>query len=72
MSDRKYNETRSTEQNSYIERYSKMILETSMDGFCVVGLDGRLLEVSSSLCDMLGYSKEEFIKMECTDTQNGE
>lgn len=44
-------------------RAAKMTLETSIDGFCVVGLDGRLLEVNSSLCKISGYSNEELLNM---------
>jgi len=46
-----------------------MILETSIDGFCVVGVDGKLLEVNSSLCDITGYSKEELLRMKIIDIE---
>jgi len=69
MSEQKDTETKLAEQkNNYILR-NKIILETSMDGFCAVDLDGKLLEVNSSLCDITGYSKKELLKMKITDIE---
>jgi PAS domain S-box-containing protein len=56
-------------QKSDLTRYSKMILKTSIDGFSVIGLDGKLLEVNSSLCNITGYSKEELLKMKISDIE---
>jgi len=69
MSGQKDNKTKPAEQESNQTRRSKIILETSIDGLCVVGLDGKILEVNSSLCDILGYSKEELLKMKITDIE---
>ena len=72
MSEQKNNETKQAKQKSDLTHRSKMILETSIDGFCVVGLDGRLLEVNSSLCNLTGYSKAELLKMKITDIEANE
>ena len=40
-----------------------------MDGFCVVGLDGKMLDVNPSLCDLTGYSKDELLRMKLTDIE---
>ena len=69
MSEQKDNETKPVEQKSNLAHRSKMILETSTDGFCVVGLDGNLLEVNSSLCNITGFSKEELLKMKIADIE---
>jgi len=67
MNRQKDNETKPTEQEINLSRRSKIILETSIDGFCVIGLDGKLLEVNSSFCDISGYSREELLRMKILD-----
>jgi two-component system, cell cycle sensor histidine kinase and response regulator CckA len=54
--------------------YIGYFLEISMDGFCVVGLDGSILKVNSSFCEMTGYSSKELFSMkigdiDCAETQ---
>jgi len=44
-------------------RRNELVLQTSVDGFSVIDLEGKLLEVNSALCDMTGYSKEELVGM---------
>jgi PAS domain S-box-containing protein len=39
------------------------IKQTSMDGFLVVGLDGRILETNDAYCIMTGYRTEELLRM---------
>ncbi len=41
------------------ERFLTSILETTQDGFWVIGADGRLTDVNDAYCRMSGYSKEE-------------
>lgn len=36
-------------------------------GICHVGLDGNFLKVNKQLCDIIGYSEEELLKMSFTD-----
>ena len=69
MSRQKGKETKPAGEESNRTRRSKIILETSIDGFCVVGPDGKILEVNSSLCNITGYSKEELLKMKITDIE---
>ncbi|MBN1435473.1 MAG: PAS domain S-box protein [Sedimentisphaerales bacterium] len=47
--------------------HSRIIIDISMDGFCRVGLDGKLLEVNRALCDITGYSREELLRMNGAD-----
>ena len=42
------------------ERY-RSTLHTAMDGFLLVGLDGSLLEVNQTYCDMTGFTREEVL-----------
>jgi len=69
MSEHKDIEAKPTDQDSSEARRRRMILETSMDGFCMVGPDGRILEAYSSLCDITGYSKEELLTMRIADLE---
>ncbi|SCK07711.1 diguanylate cyclase domain-containing protein [Vogesella sp. LIG4] len=39
------------------------VLQNSADALSVIDLDGRFLEVSDSLCQMLGYSSQELLAM---------
>jgi PAS domain S-box-containing protein len=43
-------------------RYRTM-LHTLLDGFCVVDLQGRLIEVNETYCNMIGYTREELLGM---------
>ncbi len=55
---------RRTEQalvRSY-EEY-RTLLETTTDGFCVVGVGGRLLDVNATYCRLTGYSREELLEL---------
>jgi len=43
------------------------ILRTALDGFFMADWQGRLLDVNESSCAMLGYSREELLKMSLAD-----
>jgi len=40
------------------EEYQK-ILQTAMDGFCIVAMDGSFIDVNDAFCKSLGYTREE-------------
>ena len=52
-------------QNS--EAWHQTILQTAMDGFCLVDGQGRLLEVNQAYCRMSGYSSQELLTMNIAD-----
>ncbi|MEQ6291461.1 diguanylate cyclase domain-containing protein [Vogesella sp. GCM10023246] len=57
-------------ENSEIRRsldsrtsWYQAVLQNSADAFSIIDMDGRFLEVSDCLCQMLGYSQEELLAM---------
>lgn len=72
MSEQKNNKNKPTEKKDELAYPSQKILEASIDGFCVISLEGKLLGVNSAVCNITGYSKEELLKMKITDLEVGE
>ncbi len=58
---------RSEESLRESERQHRMIIQTAMDGFMLLDLQDRLLEVNDAYCKMSGYTREELLKMKITD-----
>jgi len=50
------------------EQYSTL-LATSSDGFWLVDLEGRLLDVNDAYCRMSGYSREELLELRISDVE---
>ena len=46
------------------EEQYRNIFEAAQDGFFIMGLDGRVIEVNSAICRMHGYSKEELLRLD--------
>jgi two-component system, cell cycle sensor histidine kinase and response regulator CckA len=51
------------------ERYLRTILQTTVDGFWVVDLTGRFIEVNEAYCRMTGYNRTEFLAMHVSDAE---
>jgi PAS domain S-box-containing protein len=51
------------------EKKHRIILETALDGFFIVDKDNRLLEVNDSYCKLVGYTREELLKMSLPDIE---
>lgn len=49
------------------EERHRTILRAAMDGFWMVDLEGRLLEVNDAYCRMSGYSEPELLTMSVSD-----
>lgn len=49
------------------ERYLNAILQTTADGFWVIGSAGTVIEVNKSYCEMSGYSRAEILGMSIAD-----
>lgn len=67
MSKQKDNKTRSAQQKSVLPSRSEVLFEASMDGCCVLDLSGKIQEINSSMCNIIGYSREELLKMSIAD-----
>jgi len=54
------------------EEKLQSILKTALDGFWMINLKGKLLEVNDSYCKMVGYTREELLKMSISDLEAAE
>jgi len=46
------------------EEQYRNIFEAAQDGFFIMELDGRVIEVNSAICRMHGYSREEWLRLD--------
>jgi len=49
------------------EELFRISFESATAGVCLVGMDGKFVSVNRTLCEMLGYSKEELEKLRFND-----
>ncbi len=60
------------EESKKSEEKNRVILERALDGFCIVNLKGKFLEVNNSYCRMVGYTREELLSMSLWDIEAAE
>jgi len=51
------------------EQRHRIIIQTAMDGFWMVDMQGRLLQVNEAYCRMSGYSEQELLTMRISDLE---
>jgi PAS domain S-box-containing protein len=51
------------------EEWHRTVLQTAMDGFCMVDMRGRLLDVNDAYCRMSGRTAEELLSMSVADLE---
>jgi two-component system sensor kinase FixL len=51
------------------EEQFKVMIRTSLDAFLIADMQGHILEVNDAYCSMLGYSREELLKMNTADIE---
>jgi len=54
-------------QFNITDDWYKTIIQSSLEGFCLTGLQGEILDVNDSFCRMYGYSREELLSMTMAD-----
>jgi PAS domain S-box-containing protein len=54
------------------EELHRTILQTAMDGFWLVDMQGNILEVNEAYCGMSGYQKEELLAMNISELEVAE
>ncbi|MBU1671936.1 MAG: PAS domain S-box protein [Actinobacteria bacterium] len=59
-------------QQKRAEAIYGMVLRSTLEGFCVLDLDGTMLEVNDAYCEMLGYSREEILGIDIADVEVNE
>ena len=52
-----------------LEERDELMLQTAIDGFWVVDMEGRIVEVNEAYCRMVGYSREELLTMGVADLE---
>ena len=63
------NNVKMRREHARTEARYRTILQTSMDGFWVADIQGRLLEVNEAYCRMSGYSAQELLAMRIPDLE---
>jgi two-component system cell cycle sensor histidine kinase/response regulator CckA len=57
-----------TERKRIEERY-RTIVRTALDGFWLLDMQGRFLDVNDAYCNLIGYSREELLTMGIPDIE---
>jgi PAS domain S-box-containing protein len=60
---------RTVEAMKKSEEIHSTILQTAMDGYVIVDMQGRFLEVNDTYCRMTGYSKADLLAMSVSDME---
>jgi len=60
---------RNITERKQAEEKHRVIIATTPDGFYVLGLGAGLLEVNAAYCKMVGYTREELLKMSLPDIE---
>jgi PAS domain S-box-containing protein len=54
------------------EEEYRTIINTAMDGFWITDMQGRFLDMNDAYCHLIGYSREELLKMGVQDVEAAE
>ena len=56
-------------ERKYVEELYRTILSTSMEGFWIADSQGNFLDANDAACRILGYSRDELMKMKISDIE---
>jgi len=59
----------SASEHQNLELEYKTIIQTTLDGFWITDMQGRFLDVNNAYCELIGYSRDELLKMDITDVE---
>jgi PAS domain S-box-containing protein len=51
------------------EALYRNVVQTSIDSFWIIDVEGRFLDVNSAFCKLVGYSRDELLKMRIQDVE---
>ena len=54
------------------EEWGRKIVSTAMEGFWMIDLEGKIVDVNEAYCRMSGYSREELLSMRVSDVEVNE
>ena len=57
------------EERKRAEEKYRTIVSTTMDGFWIVDMQGRFLDVNDAYCRLIGYSRDELLTMSILDVE---
>jgi PAS domain S-box-containing protein len=58
---------RATQELWEIEKQFRLLFESSQDGILIADEDGRFLLVNRAACELLGYTRDQLLRMKVTD-----
>lgn len=67
-----YTDPLSEQQHTEARHTYETILKTTLAGFWICDTSGRILDVNESLCQMLGYSRQELLSMTIPEVEADE
>jgi len=59
----------SNESIEYLGDDYDVILDTTLDGYLVINLQGDIIEVNKVYCELIGYTKDELLNMSVSDLE---
>ncbi len=62
-------EKRMEESLRQSKKFHRSIMQTALDGIWINNLEGQILDLNQAYCKMIGYSRDELLKMSISDIE---